>query len=173
MVPGIAPSADPSKISNPLRCFYSTDNNQVLQARLFSYPDAARYRLGTNYQQLPTNAPKSSVYSPFQRDGASLYSPNYGADPNYVGSSLRPTKHLVLDPEHEKWAGEIAFFTSDVTDEDFVQAKSLWEVLGRTPGQQDNFVRNLSGHLKAAKAEIQAETISKENTRYQSQHEFC
>ncbi len=129
---------------------------------MFSYPDAARYRLGTNYQQLPTNAPKSSVYSPFERDGASVYSHNYGADPNYVGSSLRPTKHVVSNPEHEKWAGEVSFFASDVTDEDFVQAKSLWDVLGRTPGQQDNFVRNLSGHLKAAKTEVQAETISKE-----------
>ena len=136
---------------------------------MFSYPDAARYRLGTNYQQLPTNAPNSAVYSPFQRDGASLYSRNYGADPNYVGSSLRPTRHLVLDPRHEKWAGEVAFFTSEVTDEDFVQARSLWEVLGRTPGQQENFVRNVSGHLKAAKPEIQAGAIGRGDIRCQSE----
>jgi catalase len=38
-----------------------------------------------------------------------------------------------------------------VTDEDFVQPAALWEVLGRTPGQQDNLVRNVSGHLSAAK----------------------
>ena len=48
-----------------------------------------------------------------------------------------------------------------MTDENFVQAKGLWDVLGRTPGQQDNLVRNLSGHLKAAKPEVRAETISK------------
>ena len=141
---------------------HSTDDNSVLQARLFSYPDAARYRLGTNYQQLPTNAPKSSVYSPFERDGASLYSPNYGSDPNYVGSSLRPLKHLNLNPQHEEWVGDVTSFASDVTDEDFVQARSLWDVLGRTPGQQDNFITNLSGHLKAAKPEIQSQTIGKE-----------
>jgi catalase len=35
-VPGIGPSPD-----------------KVLQARLMSYPDAQRYRIGTNYQQLP------------------------------------------------------------------------------------------------------------------------
>jgi len=29
----------------------------VLQARLFSYPDTHRHRLGVNYQQLPVNAP--------------------------------------------------------------------------------------------------------------------
>jgi catalase len=38
-----------------------------------------------------------------------------------------------------------------VTDEDFVQAAALWEVLGRTPGQQDNFVHNVAGHLCAAR----------------------
>jgi catalase len=38
-----------------------------------------------------------------------------------------------------------------VTDEDFVQPAALWEVLGRTPGQQDNFVRNVAGHLCGAR----------------------
>jgi catalase len=33
MVPGLEPSADP-----------------VFQSRLFSYPDAHRYRIGSNYQ---------------------------------------------------------------------------------------------------------------------------
>ena len=36
-------------------------------------------------------------------------------------------------------------------EEDFVQPNGLWEVLGRTPGQQDNFVNNVAGHLSAAK----------------------
>jgi catalase len=47
MVPGIEPSADP-----------------MLQARMFAYSDAARYRLGVNYQMLPTNAAKSRSISP-------------------------------------------------------------------------------------------------------------
>lgn len=38
----------------------------------------------------------------------------------------------------------------DVNDDDYVQAKGLWDVLGRTPGQQDNFIGNVSGHLSAA-----------------------
>jgi catalase len=38
-----------------------------------------------------------------------------------------------------------------VTAEDFVQPAALWEVLGRTPGQQNNLVRNVSGHLCGAK----------------------
>lgn len=93
MVPGIAPSADPSKYVplELLRKLTSYSMRQVLQARLFAYPDAARYRLGVNYQQLATNTAKSQVYCPFQRDGFINFSDNYGADPNYVGSSLQPT----------------------------------------------------------------------------------
>jgi catalase len=65
MVPGIGPSAD-----------------IMLHARMFSYPDAARYRIGPNYQQLPPNAPKKA-YSPYQRDGPMRFDGNYGSDPDY------------------------------------------------------------------------------------------
>ncbi|EFE39709.1 hypothetical protein TRV_05583, partial [Trichophyton verrucosum HKI 0517] len=136
MVPGIAPSADP-----------------MLQARMFAYPDAARYRLGANYQQLPTNAAKSPVYCPFQRDGKMNFSDNYGADPNYVGSSLQPTKFypqlkrmapstISTLTEHEKWMGEVCTFTSQVTDDDFVQPAALWEVIKREPGHEQRFYGN-------------------------------
>jgi catalase len=131
----------------------------VLQARLFAYPDAARYRLGVNYQQLPTNAAKVPVYCPFQRDGFMRFDDNYGADPNYVGSSLKPTKFypevksvqpkaLSLLTEHEKWVGEVSSYESHVTDEDFVQPAALWEVIGREAGHQDRLIGNLAAHLK-------------------------
>ncbi|KAK9481889.1 catalase-domain-containing protein [Lipomyces starkeyi] len=141
MVPGFAPSADP-----------------VLQARLFAYPDAARYRLGVNYQQLPTNASRSPVYCPFERDGFMNFSENYGDDPNYVGSSLRPTtfatdsqgKGRVASTvtEHEKWVGEVCSFTSHIVEEDFEQAAALWEVLGRESGHQERFIGNVADHLR-------------------------
>ncbi|KAJ5974780.1 hypothetical protein N7481_001365 [Penicillium waksmanii] len=145
MVPGIAASADP-----------------VLQARLFAYQDAARYRLGVNYQQLPTNAAKVQVYCPFQRDGAMRFDDNYGGDPNYVGSSIKPTKFyqdengisasaLALHTEHEKWAGEVSAYTSEITDDDFIQPSALWEVIGRQPGHQDRVIENLSGNIKGVR----------------------
>jgi catalase len=127
---------------------------------MFAYPDAARYRLGVNYQQIPTNAAKSPVYSPFQRDGAANYSTNYGADPNYVRSSLHPLNYGPASVAHDQWVGKVADFTSDVTDDDFVQARGMWEVFGKT-GQQDNFVKNVSGHLKKAAPEVQKEAIGK------------
>ncbi|OQE17607.1 hypothetical protein PENSTE_c020G03819 [Penicillium steckii] len=145
MVPGFAASADP-----------------VLQARLFAYPDAARYRLGVNYQQLPTNSAKVQVYCPFERDGVMRFDGNYGGDPNYVGSSLQPTKFyqnlkgispaiLSLHTEHEKWVGEVSAYTSEITDKDFIQPRNLWGVIGREPGHQDRLIDNLVSSVKGVK----------------------
>ncbi|TJY41816.1 catalase [Cohnella pontilimi] len=52
LVPGIEPSED-----------------KLLQGRLFSYSDTQRYRIGTNYLQLPINCPFAQVNNN-QRDGA-------------------------------------------------------------------------------------------------------
>ncbi|KZF22416.1 catalase [Xylona heveae TC161] len=154
IVPGIAPSADP-----------------MLQARMFAYPDAARYRLGVNYQQLPCNAPVSKVYAPYQRDGASRHDDNYGGDPNYVGASLKRVNfsgsrvgangHAPFgggSQAHEQWVGQVTAYSSEVTDEDFVQAREMWKVLGRC-GEQDEFVHNVAGHLRGALPEVQLATI--------------
>src|ERR1700753_2916131 len=50
--PAIAPSPD-----------------KMLQARLFAYGDAHRYRLGINHTQLPVNAPHATTARHYGRDG--------------------------------------------------------------------------------------------------------
>ncbi|KAH8821764.1 putative catalase [Xylogone sp. PMI_703] len=141
LVPGVEPSADP-----------------VLQSRLFSYPDTHRHRLGTNYQQIPVNAPLKA-FSPYQRDGAMAVNGNYGANPNYPSSYRQLSyKPVVYTNNHEKWVGNAVTFFSEVTAEDYVQAKGLWDVLGRTKGQQDNFVHNISVHLCNAKEDTRKRT---------------
>jgi len=42
--------------------------DKVLQARLFAYADAHRYRVGANHHQLPVNRPRCPVHN-YQRDG--------------------------------------------------------------------------------------------------------
>lgn len=131
----------------------------VLQARMFSYPDAARYRLGVNYQQLPTNEALSEVYSPMQRDGFANFRGNYGPDPNYVGSTLRPLRYAGGKTSHDEWVGKIADYSSEVVDDDFAQATALWEVFGKHPGQQQAFVSNVAEDLKKAIPAVRQETI--------------
>lgn len=141
MVPGVEPSADP-----------------VLQSRLFSYPDTHRHRLGTNYQQIPVNCPLRA-FSPYHRDGHMVVNGNYGANPNYPSTfrslEYRPVK---ASQEHEKWAGAVLSKQIPVTDEDYVQANGLWQVLGRTEGQQDNFVHNVAVHLCNAQEKVRQRT---------------
>ncbi len=141
MVPGVEPSADP-----------------VLQSRLFSYPDTHRHRLGVNYQQIPVNQPLRA-FNPYQRDGIMAVNGNYGANPNYPSTYRNMTyKPVKPSQEHEKWAGAVVAQQLPVTDEDFVQPKMLWGVLGRQEGQQENFVGNVAGHLCAAKEPVRRRT---------------
>ena len=142
MVKGIAPSADP-----------------MLQTRMFAYPDAARYRLGANYQFLPTNAPKVSVYCPTQRDGSMNFTGDYGGDPNYLGSKLKPLRFKSTtsgswkenkqneDSKRQILDASPVSFTSDTTAEDFVQARNLWKIMCKQKGASDRFVDNLVAHV--------------------------
>src|SRR3546814_12285264 len=65
--------------------------DKMLQARLFSYGDAHRYRLGVNSHQIPVNAPRCPVHN-FHRDGAIRVDGN-------AGSTLASVPH-----QANKWA---------------------------------------------------------------------
>jgi catalase len=60
--------------------------DKMLQARLFSYGDAQRYRVGVNHHQIPVNAPRCPVNS-FHRDGAMRTDGNAGSTPGYEPNS--------------------------------------------------------------------------------------
>lgn len=60
--------------------------DRMLQGRVFAYADAHRYRVGTNHQQLPVNAPRCP-YQNYQRDGAMRFDGNGGSAPNYEPNS--------------------------------------------------------------------------------------
>lgn len=64
---------------------YSPD--KMLQGRLLSYPDAHRYRLGVNYEQLPVNRCPFAVAN-YQRDGSMRGDGNGGSSPNYWPNSF-------------------------------------------------------------------------------------
>ncbi|MFW5663390.1 MAG: catalase, partial [Bacteroidota bacterium] len=55
--------------------------------RILSYPDAHRYRLGANYEQIPVNRPVCPVHN-YQRDGFMTVSGNQGSNPNYYPNSM-------------------------------------------------------------------------------------
>ena len=70
LVPGIGASPD-----------------RMLQSRLFNYADAQRYRLGTNFHQIPVNKARCPVHSN-HRDGIGRVDGNYGSLPHYEPNSF-------------------------------------------------------------------------------------
>ena len=61
--------------------------DKMLQGRLLSYPDAHRYRLGTNYEHIPVNRCPFMVNN-YQRDGQMRVDGNGGSAPNYYPNSF-------------------------------------------------------------------------------------
>ncbi len=129
-VPGIGPSPD-----------------KMLQGRLFSYPDAHRYRIGPNYLQLPVNQPQAPVHS-YNRDGSMSYV--NGADPNYAPNSYGGP---VADPSYElpTWeveAGEMVrnAYTLRSEDDDFGQPGTLVRDV-MDEAARDRLASNIVGHL--------------------------
>ena len=58
----------------------------MLQARLFSYGDAQRCRLGINHRLIPANAPRCPVHS-YHCDGAMRVDGNFGGTLGYEPNS--------------------------------------------------------------------------------------
>ncbi len=77
--------------------------DKMLQARIFSYADAHRYRLGTHYEHLPVNAPKCPVHH-YHKDGPMRFfgqmTGNVDAyyEPNSVPGSAKQDERFAEPP---------------------------------------------------------------------------
>jgi catalase len=137
MVRGIGPSPD-----------------KMLLGRLFSYPDTHRHRIGTNYLQLPINAPRAEVHS-YNKDGAMRYRSN-GTQPVYAPNSFGGP---AADPSHGDlgWgveAGEIirTAYEPHAEDDDQIQSRIQWEKV-LDDGARERLVSNIVGHATNAVSE--------------------
>jgi len=122
--------------------------DKMLQARLFSYGDALRYRLGVNFHQIPVNAPRCPFHS-YHRDGAMRVDGNQGATPTYYPNS-RDTwaSHMPAAAEPPLAIdGAAAHWDHRVDDDHWQQPGDLFRLM--TPTQQqalfDNTARSLGG----------------------------
>jgi catalase len=112
MVPGIAASPD-----------------KMLMARIFSYPDAQRYRVGTNYNELPINAPQAPVNN-YSIDGAARYHFSDATVPNYAPNSLGGPVASATAAGEGSWEDDGSLLQSAAAlrseDSDFGQAGTLY-----------------------------------------------
>lgn len=128
---GLEPSADPT-----------------LQARLFAYADAQRYRTGINGRQLPINCPLNPVAN-FLRDGAMNFNnqgnrPNFWSQQDLLGLAPRPYN----DDNHTIWTGGAVKYLSIPSEIDFDQPRIFWN--GLSERDQNNLISNVIWHLGQA-----------------------
>ena len=65
--------------------------DRMLQGRILAYPDAHRYRLGANYEQIPVNRCPFATNN-YQRDGQMRVDGNGESDSNYYPNSFSDVK---------------------------------------------------------------------------------
>ncbi len=144
MVPGIGFSPD-----------------KVLQGRLFAYADAQRYRLGTHYDALPVNAPKSEVHH-YHKDGAMRFFPNNRGDafyePNSFGGAVESAE---FKEPPLAISGDADRYDHRVGNDDYTQARNLFLVVfnddqrcrlfktiaGSMDGVQDDIIERILAHF--------------------------
>ena len=131
---------------------------KMLQARLFAYPDAHRYRLGANYERLPVNAPQVPVHN-YQRDGSMRLDNNGGESANYEPNSFHgPTADPAFREPPLKISGDADRYEQKRgVDDDYVQPGNLYRLM--TPDAQARLIENIVGSLKNAPAEIQKRMV--------------
>lgn len=129
--------------------------DKMLLARVFSYADAHRYRIGANYNQLPVNRPIAPVHS-YAKDGAMRT--DYATGPVYAPNSLGGPSADAERAGTGSWSsdGELvrAAATLHAEDDDFGQAGSLVRDVF-SDAERDRFVETLVGqYLSLTRPEV-------------------
>ncbi|EGK8006496.1 catalase [Campylobacter lari] len=132
--------------------------DKMLQARIFSYPDAHRYRIGTNYHLLPVNRAKSEVNTynvagamnfDTYKNGAAYYEPNsYDDSPKEDKSYLEPD--LVLEGSAQRYA--------PLDDDFYAQPRALFDIMNQD--QKEQLFKNIAASMSGVDEKIIVRALS-------------
>jgi len=135
MVPGIGASPD-----------------KMLQARIFSYADAHRYRIGTHYEALPVNAPKCPVHH-YHKDGAMRFTPNMPGDHYYEPNSFGgPTQDPSFAEPPLRISGDAARWDHRVGNDDYTQPGNLFRLFD--DGEKQRLFDNIAAAMQGVPDDI-------------------
>jgi len=137
--------------------------DKLLQGRLLSYPDAHRYRLGVNYEQIPVNKCPFATTN-YQRDGHMQTGDNGGSEPNYRPNSF---DDIVADESYKQPAMQLEsniadWFDRNQNDDDhFTQPGMLYR---DAINEQDrkNLVSNIVSSMNGICGEKKDEIINRQ-----------
>ncbi len=134
--------------------------DKMLQARIFSYADAHRYRLGTHYEALPVNAPKCPVHH-YNKDGAMRFFRNDSgnSDAYYEPNSFNGPKQdpSVAEPPLAI-SGDADRYDHRVGNDDYTQPGNLFRLM--TAEQQGRLMDNIAEAMGSVPVEIQKRQVA-------------
>jgi catalase len=145
---------------------YSPD--KMLQARLLSYPDAHRYRLGVNYEVLPVNKPQCP-FATYNRDGAMRFDGNYGAQPNYEPNSFGgPTQNPAYRERPKMVSGAVERHDHRSDSDYYSQPGNLFRLMDAAAQQRliGNIVGSLGNGVPRRIQELQIQHFYKADPAY-------
>jgi catalase len=132
--------------------------DKVLQARLFSYPDAHRYRIGTNYGLLPVNRPRAAVHT-YHRDGAMRPDANGGGEVNYEPNSRGgPVADAAYAEPPLPLAGDADRYDHAAGNDDYGQAGDLFRLL--PADERGRLLAAVADHMRTVPREIQERQLA-------------
>ncbi len=139
-------------------------DDKLLVGRTFSYSDTQRYRVGTNYLQLPINRPRGCPIFTGQRDGQMTFEVNTapGQNPhiNYEPSDLGGLKEAQPSgkPHEPMYQGRLVRQKID-RENNFKQAGDVWRnEFDET--YRAELVKNLSGNLAVCVPQVREKLLS-------------
>ena len=122
--------------------------DKMLQARLFSYADAHRYRLGTHYEALPVNAPRCPVHH-YHKDGAMRFFRNDSGHPDayYEPNSFGgPVQDKSIAEPPLRISGDTDRYDHRAGNDDFSQPRALFRLF--SPEQKQRLFSNYADAMQ-------------------------
>lgn len=128
--------------------------DKMLQARIFSYADAHRYRLGTHYEALPVNSPKCPVFH-YHRDGPMNFfgQKTVSTDAYYEPNSFNgPVANPEMGEPPLKISGDARHYSHREGNNDFNQPKALFLLFD--VGQKRRLFNNIADAMNGVPKKI-------------------
>jgi catalase len=131
--------------------------DKVLQARLLSYPDAHRYRIGVNYAALDVNKPRCPGHH-YHRDGQTRFDGNFGSAVNYQPNSFDgPIEDARYKEPPLKISGDANRYDHRIGNDDYTQAGNLFRLM--SADQKRQLIDNLVGAMRSVPKFIQVRQL--------------
>ncbi len=126
--------------------------DKMLQARVFSYADAHRHRIGTHYEMLPVNRPKSPVRT-YHADGAMRFDAPKGTDAYYEPNSFGgPVQDARFAEPPLKISGDADRYNHRDGNDDYTQPGDLFRLL--SPDHKERLFSNIAAAMAGVPEEI-------------------